>query len=311
MELHQLRYVVAIAETGNFTKAAERCFVSQPSLSQQIINLETELGHKLFHRLGRKAVLTEAGSAFLERARRILFEVENATKEIKDDPALGRRITVGAIQTLAPNILPPLLERCRAEYPHLVVHTREDFRTPLIRAIIEGELDMALVATPVTDHRVSTEILFTEPLLLAVGPNHPLAKKAEVFGADLANETFILMGDASSLTAQIQHFCGTHDFEPKIGYRCTQVATVKTLVGLGLGISILPKIAREPGDQNKLIYRNLSGSAPQREIAMVRHLQRYQSRGAQQFIRVLRDFTKNLPTSYDERNTAIPWVERH
>src|SRR3982751_877166 len=97
MELQQLRYVAAVADTGNFTRAAERCFVTQPSLSQQIINLESELGHKLFHRLGRKAVLTEAGAVFLERARRILLEVENATKEISDHPSLGRRITVGAV----------------------------------------------------------------------------------------------------------------------------------------------------------------------------------------------------------------------
>ena len=82
MEIHQLRYVVAVAETGNFTRASERVHISQPSLSQQIINLENEVGRKLFHRLGRKAVLTEAGEVFLERARRILFEIENAAKEL-------------------------------------------------------------------------------------------------------------------------------------------------------------------------------------------------------------------------------------
>ena len=91
MELNQLRYAVAIADTGNFTRAAERSNVTQPSLSQQILNLEREIGHKLFHRLGRKAVLTEAGSVFLERARRILFEIENASKELSDHP----RWTVG------------------------------------------------------------------------------------------------------------------------------------------------------------------------------------------------------------------------
>ena len=87
MELHQLRYVLAVSETGNFTRAAERCSVTQPSLSQQIINLESELGHKLFHRLGRQAVPTEAGAAFLERARRIIFEVDDASRAIRDDPA--------------------------------------------------------------------------------------------------------------------------------------------------------------------------------------------------------------------------------
>src|ERR1039458_7747173 len=87
MELTQLRYVLAVAEKGNFTRASERLNISQPSLSQQIIKLERELGHKLFHRLGRKAVLTEAGTVFIDRARRILFEVEDATKELSDHPS--------------------------------------------------------------------------------------------------------------------------------------------------------------------------------------------------------------------------------
>src|ERR1051325_8861340 len=125
MELQQLRYFVAVAETGNFTRAAERSHVTQPSLSQQVLNLEREVGHKLFHRLGRKAVLTEAGTVFLERARRILFEVENASKELSDHPGLERRITVGAIPTVAPYLLPPLIERCREVHPNLQIRSEE------------------------------------------------------------------------------------------------------------------------------------------------------------------------------------------
>src|SRR3954465_10857175 len=113
MELHQLRYFVAVAETENFTRAAERSHVSQPSLSQQILKLESEVGHKLFHRLGRKAVLTEAGAAFLERARRILFEVENAAKELAGHPGLGRRITVGSVQTVMPYLITPFIADLR------------------------------------------------------------------------------------------------------------------------------------------------------------------------------------------------------
>src|SRR4051812_44011086 len=168
MELHQLRYAVAVADTGNFTRAAERSHVTQPSLSQQIINLERDVGHKLFHRLGRKAVLTEAGAVFLERARRILFEGENAAKELSDHPALGRRITVGAIPTVAPYLLPPLIKRCRKRYPNLEVDVREDFRSHLVHSVVDGELDLAVVALPVKDHRLSVEPLLTEPLLLVV-----------------------------------------------------------------------------------------------------------------------------------------------
>src|SRR5881394_3419681 len=121
MELTQLRYFVAVAETGNFTRAAERSNVSQPSLSQQVLNLEREVGHKLFHRLGRKAVLTEAGTAFLDLARKILFEVENAAKELSDHPSLGRRIAVGAVQTIMPYLIAPAIVESRQKYPNLTV----------------------------------------------------------------------------------------------------------------------------------------------------------------------------------------------
>src|SRR6204780_1524591 len=157
MELSQLRYVLAVAEAGNFTRAAARSNIAQPSLSQQVINLEKELGHKLFHRLGRKAVLTEAGKAFLERARRILFEVEDATKELSDHPSLERRITVGAIPTLAPYLLPDLIPRCRERFPNLQVNIREDFKATLIRELREGDLDLAIVALPAVDPMIQAE----------------------------------------------------------------------------------------------------------------------------------------------------------
>lgn len=285
MELHQLRYALAVADTGNFTRAAERCFVSQPSLSQQILNLENELGHKLFHRLGRKAVPTEAGIAFLGRARTILREVENATREMRDDPGFGRQIVVGAIPTVAPYLLPRIIARCRELHPSLVVHAREDFRAPLCRAVLEGELDLALVSLPVADPQLLVEPFFSEPLLLVVNREHRLAAQTTVAAKDLEEETFILLGDSSTLASQIRRFCGEHHFQPKIGYRCSQIKTVKAFVSLNLGISILPQVAHSPDDRN-FVYRELSGRAPKREIAVVRHLQRYQSRGSQEFLAV-------------------------
>jgi LysR family hydrogen peroxide-inducible transcriptional activator len=293
MELNQLRYAVAIADTGNFTRAAERSNVTQPSLSQQILNLEREIGHKLFHRLGRKAVLTEAGAVFLERARRILFEIENASKELSDHPSLDRKITVGAVPTVAPYLLVPLIARCRVDLPNLTIHLREDFRSDLVRAVIEGDLDLAIVPLPVKDHRLSIEPLMTEPLLLIVAKNHPFASRSEITVNDLAEETFVTMGDSSTLSGQIRSFFGDHNFAPKIGYRCAQVATLKAFVAMGAGISILPQVDRLPEDRDSLTYLKLSGSAPTRELVVIRHLQRYQSRGAEQFLGVLRDYVRN------------------
>ncbi|MEO6244844.1 MAG: LysR family transcriptional regulator [Opitutaceae bacterium] len=289
MELHQLRYFVAIAETGNFTRASERNHVSQPSLSQQIQKLETEIGHKLFHRLGRKAVLTEAGTAFLERARRILFEVENATKELGDKRGLGRRITVGAVQTVMPYLITPLIAKLRNEHPNLLIGAREDFRGSLLRAVIEGDVDLAVVPQPVKDHRISIEPLFTEPLLLVVGRSHRIASRSEISVADLVEETFVSLGDSSSLAAQIQAFFGDLQFRPNIAFRCAQVATLKQIVASGLGISLLPELARQADDHESLTYLRLTGSEPRRELVVIRHLQRYQSRGAEQFLALLRE----------------------
>jgi LysR family transcriptional regulator, hydrogen peroxide-inducible genes activator len=292
MELYQLRYFVAVAETGNFTRASERSNVTQPSLSQQILNLEREVGHKLFHRLGRKAVLTEAGHAFLDRARRILFEVENATRELGDHPSLGRRISVGAVQTVMPYLLAPVITKARESLPNVTIDAREDFRNDLVRAVVEGDLDFAVVPLPIKEHRVSIEPLLTEPLLLVTGKDHPFTKRREITINDLADETFISLGDLSALNAQIRAFFGDHNFLPRIGYRCAQVATLKLFVSMGLGISILPQLARQLDDKDTLTYLRLTGSEPTRELAVVRHLQRYQSRGAEQFLALLRDHVK-------------------
>jgi LysR family hydrogen peroxide-inducible transcriptional activator len=261
------------------------------------LNLEKEVGHKLFHRLGRKAVLTEAGATFLERARRILFEVENATKELKDHPSFERRITVGAVPTVAPYLLAPLIARCRETHPNLIVHVREDFRSDLCRAVLEGELDLAVITLPVKDHRLSIEPLLTEALLLVVGKGHPLAGRSDITATDLAEETFVTMGDSSTLAAQVRSFCGDHNFAPKIGYRCAQVATLKLFVAMGAGISILPQGAQLPADRDSLTYLRLSGSAPTRELAVIRHQQRYQSRGAEQFLALLREQARSSARS--------------
>jgi LysR family hydrogen peroxide-inducible transcriptional activator len=292
MELHQLRYFVAVAETENFTRASERSHVSQPSLSQQILKLESEVGHKLFHRLGRKAVLTEAGTAFLERARRILFEVENAAKELSDHPSLGRRITVGAVQTVMPYLITPLLANLRGSHPNLLVDAVEDFRAILLRGVVDGDLDLAVVPLPVDEHRVAIEPLLTEPLLLVVGNSHPIASRNQININDLAEETFVSLGDSSTLAVQVRTFFGDHKFQPRIGFRCAQVATLKQFISKGLGISLLPELARLPDDRETLTYLRLTGSEPTRELAVIRHLQRYQSRGAEQFLAQLREHVR-------------------
>jgi LysR family transcriptional regulator, hydrogen peroxide-inducible genes activator len=310
MELYQLRYFLAVSETGNFTKAAARSFISQPSLSQQILNLEEEFGQKLFHRMGRKAVLTDAGLKLLESARRILADADQTIQELKESTGLGPKVTVGAIPTVAPFFFPAVMAHCRANEIPLVIQTHEDFRRTLAEAVLEGQLDWAIISLPFNEPRLHFEKLYSEPLWVAMSANHPLATSEYLTFESLRDENFILMGEASTLTLQIQRFCGDHDFEPRIAHRCGQLSTVKTLTAMGLGIAVLPKSARGATDPEGLIFRKFSGPVqPARDIALVRHRRRHIGRGAQLFAEVARTVVgpfaglststpfKNSPTS--------------
>jgi len=297
MELYQLRYFLAVAETGNFTKAAQRSFVSQPSLSQQILNLEEEFGQKLFHRMGRKAVLTEAGKTLMDGARRILNEAEQTMGELKSDPLLGPTVIVGAIPTVAPFFLPAILAHCRANDIHLNLHTQEDFSRPLVELLLEGKLDWALLSMPLNEPRLLIEKLYREPLWLAVGSGHRLATSSTVTFADLRDETFIMLGDTSTLASQTQLYCGDNDFEPRIGHRCGQLATVKSFTALGMGVSVLPQSARSANDPEGLVFRRFTGVTPFREIALVRHRRRHLGPGAALFAEAARAVVGPTPAN--------------
>ena len=306
MEIYQLRYFLAVAETGNFTKAAARSFISQPSLSQQILNLEEELGQQLFHRLGRKAVLTDAGQTLVEGSRRILGDVDQTLHEIKKSNDLGPKVTVGAIPTVAPFLFPALIAHCRASEILLDIHTQEDFRRPLTESVLEGRLDCALISLPYNEPRLHVEKLYSEPLWVAMSSTHPLAKAEHLTFESLRDETFILLGEASTLTLQIQHFCGDHDFEPHIGHRCGQLATAKSLTAMGLGITVLPKSARSATDPEGLIFRKFSGpEQPFRDIALVRHRRRHVSQGAQLFAEVARAVVGPIATKSSATNAPF------
>jgi LysR family hydrogen peroxide-inducible transcriptional activator len=305
MELYQLRYFLAVAESGNFTKAAARSFISQPSLSQQIINLEEEFGQTLFHRMGRKAVLTDAGKTLVEGARRILSNVDQTLQDLKENTGLGPRVTVGAIPTVAPFFFPAIMAHCRTNEILLDLHTQEDFRRPLAEAVLEGHLDWALISLPFNEPRLYIEKLYNEPLWVAMSANHPLAKAERLTFQSLRDENFILLGEASTLTLQIQHFCGDHDFDPRISHRCSQLSTAKTLTAMGLGITVLPKSARSATDPEGLIFRKFTGpELPSRDIALVRHRRRHLGAGPQLFAEVAHAVVGPPPAS----NSKAPFV---
>jgi LysR family hydrogen peroxide-inducible transcriptional activator len=283
MEIYQLRYFVAVAEEGNFTKAAARSFISQPSLSQQILNLEEELGQPLFHRLGRKVALTQAGEVLLERAQRILAEADSAIRDLKEDPSQGFRVSVGVIPTVAHFFLPAVVAYCRANDVPLRLQSHEDFRPDIVHAVLEGELDLGLVSLPLNEPRIESSLLFSEPLLLAVAADHPLATAATVTLEDVRDQDFVTLGAASSTAAQVRSLLGDQEFEPHVVHRVAQLSTLKVLTAMGLGISIVPRSARTANDPAGLVYRKFTGKVPMREIALIRHYRRHHSKGAKMF----------------------------
>jgi LysR family hydrogen peroxide-inducible transcriptional activator len=245
MELHQLRYFVAVAQAGSFSRAAERCHVSQPSLSQQILKLERRLGQPLLNRLGRRAALTDAGRLLLDRATMILAAVEEAERRLLDEDGVQRgRLVVGAIPTIAPYLLPPALEAFAKRHPQVELIVHEDVTRNLLAAAVEGDLDLAIVARPVADERLHVESVLTEPLFAALHPRHRLSRRRRITIQDLSAERFILLDEMHCLGEQVINLCRSHDCQPIIACRSAQISTVQALIALGQGVSLLPDMAR-------------------------------------------------------------------
>ena len=289
MELHQLRYFVAVADLSSFTRAAEKCLVAQPSLSQQVIKLERELRQPLFDRLGRSVRLTEAGRALYAQAVPILASMDGLRERVTaaTDPGQGT-VNVGAIPTVAPYLLPPLLHRFAARFPQATVALHENLTDFTVRACLEGEVDVGVVASPVDHDLLHSEPLFTEELLLALPPQHRLLKRRRVTLEEIAGEPFVLLNEVHCLGEQVIGFCKQGGCLPAVRCRSAQLLTVQELVALGHGVSLVPAMARGLDRGLRCEYRPLSDPKPTRTIRMVWHRDRYQSPVVKEFIETLR-----------------------
>jgi LysR family hydrogen peroxide-inducible transcriptional activator len=291
MEMHQLRYMVAVARTRNFSRAAEQCHVSQPSLSQQIQKLEDELGERLFDRMKRDVRLTSHGEAFLPRATRILEEADAAKREASEAGSLLRgTVTVGVLPTIAPYLLPEVMAGFTKEFPGVQMVIEEDTTTRLLKLVLACEVDFALASRPIRDdpnQRLEVRELFSEELLLALPPKHPLLRKRNVTTGDLHGERLIVMQEGHCLGDQVLGFCDRHDLHHHISFRSAQLETVQSLVHAGLGISLVPAMAahsdRNPGRE----YRSLHAPKPSRQIVAVWLKQRPPGRAASEFLKAL------------------------
>ena len=285
MEIHQLRYVVAVARAGNFSRAAEQCHVAQPSLSQQILKLEEELGGRLFHRMKREARLTSYGEAFLRRAIRILEEVDAARREATEAQNLLRgQLTVGVLPTIAPYLLPEVLAGFAKKFPGVEIVVQEETTARLIKLAQTCEIDLALASRPLPEANMEIRDLFAEELRLALPPGHPLKRKRVVNMGDLEKERFILMKEGHCLGDQVLNFCERRDFKPSINFRSAQLETIQALVCSGVGISLIPAMATHAGRKNMPEYRSLPSPKPERKVVAFWPTQRPLSRAASEFL---------------------------
>ena len=289
MELRQLRYFVAVAEHGNFSRAAGHCGLAQPSLSQQIRKLEREMGRPLFDRLPRGAVLTEAGSRLLRHARAILAAADTAHREVRErSDELAGPLALGVIPTIAPYLLPPVLKRFIRAVPRAELVLHEHVTDRLLELLAAGTIDLAITSLPVDHGLFHAEPLFTEPLLLALPADHRLARRKLVAWSEVAGERFLVLHEMHCLAGQSLGFCRRRGADPNVVMRGEQLATILHMVALGVGISLVPRMLARTDRSARRVYRPVRGEQPERTIGVVWHLHRYRTKVSRAFIDALR-----------------------
>jgi LysR family hydrogen peroxide-inducible transcriptional activator len=269
--LRQLQYAVAIADTLSFRRAAERCRVSQPSLSAQVGELEGALGVRLFERDRRRVLVTTAGHELVARARVVLREAEDLVEQARraGDPLVGT-LRLGVIPTISPYLLPRLTAAFRAGFPGLTALWTEDRTETLVRSLDAGALDAALLALEADIGDVEHEIVGVDPFVLATPLGHALgARTTPVRRAELRDADVLLLDDGHCFRDQALSFCATakaHELE----FRATSLSTLAQMVAGGAGVTLLPSLAvATEAKRAALRIRAFAAPAPKRTIAFV------------------------------------------
>jgi LysR family hydrogen peroxide-inducible transcriptional activator len=287
MELHQLRYFCAVAETGSFSRAAEQSHVSQPSLSQQIMKLEDELGVRLFDRLGRSVRLTETGQTFLPRARAVLRELEAARGDVAEQKdSVGGSVTIGVIPTVAPYFLPERLTWFSRKFPQVRLTVVEEITPILLDQVRASKVDLAILALPIRGHEFETFSLLTERLFAALPAGHNLAKRRSLSLKDLRAQPFLLLRDGHCFRDTAVAACDRARVHPQIIFESGQFSSLLSMVGAGMGVSIVPEMAI--AKKSRCRFVRIDDSAAARTIGAVVLRGRSLSRAHHAFLAHLR-----------------------
>jgi LysR family hydrogen peroxide-inducible transcriptional activator len=247
MNLRDLKYIIALAETRHFGKAAERCFVSQPTLSGQIKKLEDELGVMLFERTNRAVEITSAGDAILSHARVIMEQADLILQlaRAQRDPLAGP-LRIGAIPTLSPYLIPLILLPLRKHYPQMKLVLSEELTDTLLERLRRHEIDAALLATPVVGQEFESLPLFDEPFWIAYPSKHPFYTKDRITLRDLKNENLLLLAEGHCLADQAMEVCHIKERQAQgemADLRTSSLETLIHLVAAGFGITLVPALA--------------------------------------------------------------------
>ncbi len=244
--LKQLRYLCAVAEHAHFGQAAKACHVSQSTLSAGVLELEDVLGAPLVERNNRQVILTGLGADVVRRSQDILLEVEDLVSlcEAAAEPFAGK-MRLGVIPTIAPFLLPRLLNELRQEHPDFQLFIREDLSGHLVDALHHGELDLLLLALPFPAEGVDTLALFDDDFLLASPRGHHLADQRRVKTSELKGESLLLLEDGHCLRDHALEACKLRDSEISVPYQATSLNTIVQMVANGIGITLLPRMALE------------------------------------------------------------------
>lgn len=264
MELRHLHYFITVAEELHFSRAADRLHISQPPLSQQIRDLEAELGVKLFERTKRQVHLTAAGKVFLERSYGVLAQLEQA---IAATQQIGRgevgQLAIGFVDSAMYTSLPEVLRVFREQFPAVELRLHELTTQEQIQALHHKQIDIGIVRSAISESGLSAECLLPESLVLALPETHPLSAQAQVSLSTLADELFILfpakMGPV--FYEQIIHSCQQAGFRPQVAQEAVQMQTIVGLVAAGLGIAIVPA-SMQNFHRSGVIYRSLQEQIP-------------------------------------------------
>lgn len=272
LKLKDLRYLVTVADTRHFGRAAKACHVSQPTLSAQLKKLETYLGVQLIERGTKRASLTAAGQRVVARARTMLEAGDDIVEIAKSfgDPLAGR-LRLALLPTIGPYLLPRVTPRIRKALPRVELMLYEYQTAPMLERLRAGDIDTGILALPVDLDGLEVARLYDEPFVLAAPIGHRLAQRSSVRADDLAGETVLLLEDGHCLRDQALDVCNRVGMQEKQDFRATSLETLRQMVASGVGVTLLPELATRGayGAARGVVVRPFAKPAPVRTIGVV------------------------------------------